>query len=916
MSVRSGRTKALVGVVAGLLAGLGAANSARADDWSQAGGEGERRGASGETLAPGLVPLWSAPGTSAETRAGVAFSDGVLLTVDVVGRARAFAADAGTLLWERALGAAAAGTPLAASGRAVIPLADGRVFCLALESGSTLWTAGAAGPSAEGPALALADGRVFLLRGFPERRLVAVDLVSGATRWERALPELSYAPPAVGDDLVVLGADDGVYRAFAPASGADLWSYPSGGRVLFSGASLDASAAYLLPGGEEAALHRVGRSAADWANNWTLPLPDPSPPGPAGALLSAKVSAATPAVGAGRAVCVVRVDSTLDEAEPWGIADRYVSRERVYVIDPAARSVVWSAELAGYDGSSLSGIPPYGRCPQAIVVDGASPFVVLASSAEARVQLRSLADGAVLAESVFPGQRWAALASPALANTRLALVTARGAVRCFALSGNVAPQAPVPDWNDGAQHDAQGQEVRWTPGADPDDALAATSTTLRLDRDGEVLIDWEYELVVSGTDRATLPALPSDVVFAARLRSRDAKGAYSPWSEQRSLAVALAPAPPTALRLERTAPTELELSWQPSPSSWVAGYRVLARPLDGGPSTGPVDVGPATRALLGDLREGTRYELSVRAYSTLGRESSPALLEATPQAPIHVNGQPFFSLWDAVAAAQSSGGEVQLGAGSYLLDRELVLVGGAVLRGAGPHRTRLVGAGSGVGLRALPGAGDEEVLVRDLGLRDLGTAALAASGARLRLRNVLVHDVEEGVAGEAGSSLVLERVTVAYATRGARLDGAVLDLDHSLLVRNELGVACAGGAEVRARFSSLMENRLGDLEGCVLEGDDLDLRARFLDPEARDLRVEPGSPTVDAGDPAASPDEEPSPNGERLNLGAFAGTPWAATSPPRLSGGGGCALSGGCPRGSALALLVLLGGLLLLRRRS
>jgi len=39
------------------------------------------------------------------------------------------------------------------------------------------------------------------------------------------------------------------------------------------------------------------------------------------------------------------------------------------------------------------------------------------------------------------------------------------------------------------------------------------------------------------------------------------------------------------------------------------------------------------------------------------------------------------------------------------------------------------------------------------------------------------------------------------------------------------------------------------------------------------------SPAIDAGDPAAPVDLEPAPNGGRLNLGAFAGTPEASRSP-------------------------------------
>lgn len=44
------------------------------------------------------------------------------------------------------------------------------------------------------------------------------------------------------------------------------------------------------------------------------------------------------------------------------------------------------------------------------------------------------------------------------------------------------------------------------------------------------------------------------------------------------------------------------------------------------------------------------------------------------------------------------------------------------------------------------------------------------------------------------------------------------------------------------------------------------------------------SPCIDAGDPASAFANEPQPNGGRINLGAFGGTPFASKSVPRLTG--------------------------------
>ena len=105
-------------------------------------------------------------------------------------------------------------------------------------------------------------------------------------------------------------------------------------------------------------------------------------------------------------------------------------------------------------------------------------------------------------------------------------------------------------------------------------------------------------------------------------------------------------------------------------------------------------------------------------------------------------------------------------------------------------------------------------------------------------------------------------------------------------------------------------------------------------------------PSTDEGDPADAVGQEPTPNGARINLGAFGGTsdaelsaPAAVTGDPTSptptpstpmalppgetpahqieEGAGGCALGGGAPgAGSAASLMLVLAALALARRRS
>lgn len=56
----------------------------------------------------------------------------------------------------------------------------------------------------------------------------------------------------------------------------------------------------------------------------------------------------------------------------------------------------------------------------------------------------------------------------------------------------------------------------------------------------------------------------------------------------------------------------------------------------------------------------------------------------------------------------------------------------------------------------------------------------------------------------------------------------------------------------------------------------------FVDPANDDYHVTPGSPAIDAGDPTSPFADEPTPNGLRVNIGAFGNSPDATNSPAEL----------------------------------
>ena len=124
-------------------------------------------------------------------------------------------------------------------------------------------------------------------------------------------------------------------------------------------------------------------------------------------------------------------------------------------------------------------------------------------------------------------------------------------------------------------------------------------------------------------------------------------------------------------------------------------------------------------------------------------------------------------------------------------------------------------------------------------------------------------------------------------------------------------------------YNDVVQNVLTDYEGCGAGKLDFAVPVAFVDEPARDFRVQVGEVTIDAGDPADSFVKEPSPNGDRINVGAYGNTRWAATMsvPASASSGSPSSSSGlscaaGIPaRGSSMVwILALIFGLVLVIR--
>ncbi len=100
----------------------------------------------------------------------------------------------------------------------------------------------------------------------------------------------------------------------------------------------------------------------------------------------------------------------------------------------------------------------------------------------------------------------------------------------------------------------------------------------------------------------------------------------------------------------------------------------------------------------------------------------------------------------------------------------------------------------------------------------------------------------------------------------------------------------ASGAALISTFSDVFANAGGDFGGTASVGlGVISLDPRFTARTPSDYRVKPDSPCVDAGDPADAFDQEPAPNGGRVDMGAYGNTVFA------WGGGAGAGVNAAAP---------------------
>jgi len=310
---------------------------------------------------------------------------------------------------------------------------------------------------------------------------------------------------------------------------------------------------------------------------------------------------------------------------------------------------------------------------------------------------------------------------------------------------------------------------------------------------------------------------------------------------------------------------------------------------------------------------------------------------------VTVNGTPATSLRSAVAAAQA-GDVIALGAGTFPLSETLQVGGGVSVRGAGAGRTIIDGTGLPVGVSFGVTDSKTAAVLDQATVTGAATCISVASGATgVALTHLVVRDcATAGISVAAGGGAAVVNATVTGNGIGVDSSGTAT-IKNSLLSGNAVGLKSEGAGALVSSYDDLFGNTTAYV-GLTAGTGDLAAAVTYADEAAQNFMLAGPQASTDQGDPGDEVGAEPTPNGSRINLGAFGGTADAELSAPAAvdgapsstptpstptpagssetqsheiaDGAGGCAVAGSPPPAAGSWLFLLLGAVAIANGRS
>lgn len=853
---------------------VSAVSVGRGEDWTSLGKDNVRSRTATEKLSTSFTAAWQYNGAS-EIVSSPAVSDGIVVFGATDGLVRALKETDGTLLWSFQTGDEIIASPCIDSGRVYIPSTDGKIYCLNLFSGSPIWDYATGGTEMSSPVVS--GNILYTGSGFPNSKMLAINTLNQQLVWTRPAEQIVYSSPAISGNRLFIGCDSGRYYALNQTGGSEIWSYNTGGAVLLSAPLADGNSVYLLPGGNNANFYRVDMNSANWTTNWQIALNDLNPPS-SGNIISTKIATSSPMkAGVNDLVAfTIRFDYAID-TNADDTVDQYLLNEYLIAIDTTLQLMKWQIQIGSLVTSNQNFIPPYGLCPSPAYADasaGNPAFLVALSSSNTEVKLIKVADGQGLTSYPLSS---GCLASPVVANSRIYAVARDGLLYVFQCTDNRAPAPPVSGFSPANNETVSSAApiINWNSAVDPD--LDILQYLIRVDDDGEVIENYDYQTITALTS-VTLPySVPSDTNLVYALRSIDDDGAYSGWSALQSFWVnrpAQAPLPPTNLSAT-PGNGSVTLSWTGSSSNDIKGYFIYYQE-QGGSWTIPQFIGNVTTYTVNWLTNGLNHTFNIMAQDYDGLLSSQVSVSAQPAYPVMLNNAPYSTLTDALASA-ASGDTIKLGVGTINVPYTLFVREGVNIQGYSPQHTIL--DGTGLDRILLLTAGSGKGIISNLTVYGAQVGIDVASRS-VALKNTIIRNCNIGVLAGTGSTIdIINNTIINNSYAGIQLASNAV-VRNNIIIRNGYGIYAETGLAPALSYNNIYGSATANYYGITAGLNDISFDVLFMDETNDDYREQSNSVTIDMGDPADGWSQEPNPHGGRINMGAYGNTPYAAPSSP------------------------------------
>ena len=785
--------------------------------------------------------------------------------------------------------ARALASPVVAEGFAVSADLDGTVNVMRADSGTLVWAAPAGAPVQGTPAIA--HGRLFV----PTlgNKVVAFSLADGALLWSTNVGGMTMSSPApVGSDIVfAAGFPQHRVLRLDGATGAVLWQ--SAAVIEQPGNSSPAVSAGLVVVGSNGG-HYFAFDAATGAARWdyqadgVVHLASPLIAGGRVYMAGGDDSDRVHAVDAGTGQAISGWPVSLPTPDPDLAGTRLDRHRAVSSFAAVAGNVVLETRLDDMIDSDGDGVPDQYLSRETVVALDAGAGTVVWQKALGRALFTDPNDVPKFFVCPTPAAFGGESGTPLLA-----------------VASSLAAQVSI---------------LEATTGADDGDlAVAGRALASPVMVNGRIITVAENNVVGGFLSSVNHP--PTAPVLAANPRPLDLADVTLRWA--------------AAMDLDGEQPTyELRID---SDGEVLESYAQQIFPGQGVTSL----------AVTVPLAPGVTYTFAVRArdpHGALSPWSAPETFTVASAGTVTVNGTPAANLRSAVAAAQA-GDLVVLGAGTYPLSDTLHVAGGVSVRGAGAGRTTIDATGLAVGV-SFDGTDPKTAGVLDKATVTGAATCVSVSGGAtgVKLAHLVVRDCPTaGIAVAAGGGAVIANATVVGNGTGVDSTG-LATVKNSLVSGNDVGLKSEGSGDLGSSYDDLFGNTT-DYKGLLAGTGDLAAAVKFVDLTGHNLMLSGPQPSTDEGDPADAVGEEPTPNGARINLGAFGGTADAELSAPAAvtgdpsgpaptpatptpvgpiqtplheigDGAGGCALGGSSPDWNGWALLATLAALALTRDRS